>query len=93
MGLSGPLKNAVMDNRNRFLVAVNAEVFRRLASKTEGCFAVLDHAKNKLGYMPSTLGAEKAISEKDHLPLGFSSAPSIPTLRHWVAESTIRIGG
>jgi len=51
--------NAVMENRNRFLVGVNVEVFQGPASETEGCIAILDRAKKKLGYVPSTLGADK----------------------------------
>jgi transposase len=51
--------NAVMENRNRFLVGVNVEVFKGPASETEGCIAILDRAKKKLGYVPSTLGADK----------------------------------
>jgi transposase len=51
--------NAVMENRNRFLVGVNVEVFQGPASETEGCIAILDRAKKRLGYVPSTLGADK----------------------------------
>lgn len=51
--------NAVMENRNRFLVGVNVEVFRGPASETDGCIAILDRAKKKLGYHPYTLGADK----------------------------------
>ena len=51
--------NAVMENRNRFLVGVNVEVFRGPASETEGCITILDRAKKKLGYEPKTLGADK----------------------------------
>jgi len=51
--------NAVMENRNRFLVGVNVEVFRGPASETDGCIAILDQAKKRLGYKPSTLGADK----------------------------------
>jgi transposase len=51
--------NAVMENRNRFLVGVNVEVFRGPASETAGCIAILDRAKKKLGYEPKTLGADK----------------------------------
>lgn len=51
--------NAVMENRNRFLVGVNVEIFRGPASETEGCIAILDRAKKKLGYAPATLGADK----------------------------------
>lgn len=51
--------NAVMENRNRFLVGVNVEVFQGPASETKGCIAILDRAKKKLGYVPRTLGADK----------------------------------
>jgi transposase len=51
--------NAVMENRNRILVGVNVEVFRGPASETEGCIAILDRAKKRLGYKPTTLGADK----------------------------------
>lgn len=51
--------NAVMENRNRFLVGVNVEVFQGPASETEGCISILDRARKKLGYVPSTLGADK----------------------------------
>lgn len=51
--------NAVMENRNRILVGVNVEVFRGPASETDGCLAILDRAKKKLGYEPKTLGADK----------------------------------
>jgi transposase len=51
--------NAVMENRNRILVGVNVEVFRGPSSETDGCIAILDRAKKRLGYTPSTLGADK----------------------------------
>jgi len=51
--------NAVMENRNRFLVGVNVEIFRGPASETDGCIAILDRAKKKLRYKPETLGADK----------------------------------
>jgi hypothetical protein len=51
--------NALMENRNRFLVGVNVEIFRGPASETEGCLTILDRAKKTLGYKPKTLGADK----------------------------------
>jgi len=51
--------NAVMENRNRFLIGVNVEIFRGPASETDGCIAIIDRAKKKLGYKPKTLGADK----------------------------------
>ena len=51
--------NAVMENRNRFLVGMNVEIFKGPASETMGCLAILDKAKKKSKYKPVTLGADK----------------------------------
>jgi transposase len=59
--------NAVMDNRNRFLVGINVEVFRGPASETDGCLSILDRVKRKLGYQPKTLGADKGYFAEDFL--------------------------
>jgi hypothetical protein len=63
---SAPPANAIMENRNRFLIGFDVEAFRGPASETDGCIAILDRAKKKLGYDRSTLGADKGI-----LPEGF----------------------
>jgi transposase len=51
--------NALMENRNRFLIGIDVEIFHGPASETEGCLSLLDRAKKKLGYTPDTLGADK----------------------------------
>ena len=51
--------NAIMENRIRFLVGIDVDIFRGPASETEGCLTLLDRAKKKLGYKPATLGADK----------------------------------
>jgi transposase len=51
--------NALMENRNRFLVGIGVETFRGPASETEGCLSLLDRIKERIGYKPETLGADK----------------------------------
>jgi len=51
--------NALMENRNRILLGIGVEVFRSSASETEGCLALLQRAKCRLRFVPSTLGADK----------------------------------
>jgi transposase len=51
--------NAIMENRNRFLVGIGVEIFRGPASETEGCLSLLDHMKKRIHYKPETLGADK----------------------------------
>ena len=59
--------NAVMENRNRFLVGIDVEIFRGPASETEGCLSILDRAKSKLGYKPASLGADKGYFAENFL--------------------------
>jgi transposase len=51
--------NALMENRHRILLGVGVEIFRSSASETDGCQALLKQAKRRLGYRPTTLGADK----------------------------------
>ena len=51
--------NALMENRNRILLGLGVEVFRSSASETEGCQTLLKRAKRRLGFEPSSLGADK----------------------------------
>jgi transposase len=51
--------NALMENRHRILLGVGVEIFRSSASETEGCQALLKRASRRLGYRPTTLGADK----------------------------------
>ena len=51
--------NALMENRNRFLLGIDVAIFRGPASETEGCLSLLDRANKRLGYRPQSLGADK----------------------------------
>lgn len=51
---------AVMENRHRFLLGLRVETFQGTTSEKAGCLALLDRAKRRLGFTPTTLGADKA---------------------------------
>src|SRR5213594_1025741 len=52
--------NALMENRYRILLGLGAEIFRSSASETTGCLSLLQRAKRRFRFSPSTLGADKA---------------------------------
>lgn len=85
--------NAVMENRNRILMGVNVEVFRSSKSETEGCLAILDRAKRRLGYVPSTLGADKGYFVTGFIGalLGRRIEPHIATLDRGSSEECRRV--
>jgi len=51
--------NALMENRNRFLLGIGVEIFRSSAAETDGCQNLLERARLRLGFKPKTLGADK----------------------------------
>jgi len=51
--------NALMENRHRILLGIGVETFRSSASETDGCIALLERARRRLRFAPSTLGADK----------------------------------
>jgi transposase len=51
--------NALMENRNRILLGIGVEIFRSSASETDGCVTLLERAKRRLRFAPSTLGTDK----------------------------------
>jgi len=51
--------NALMENRHRILLGLGPEIFRSSASETTGCLSLLHRAKRRLGFRPTTLGADK----------------------------------
>jgi transposase len=59
--------NAVMENRHRFLLGLGVEIFQGLASEKRGCLALLDRAKRRLRFVPSTLGADKGFFHEDFI--------------------------
>ena len=48
-----------MENRHRILLGVGPEIFRASASETAGCLSLLQRAKRRPGFRPTTLGADK----------------------------------
>jgi len=59
--------NAVMENRHRFLLGLGVEIFQGPTSEKRGCLALLDRAKRRLGFTPTTLGADKGFFHEDFL--------------------------
>ncbi len=51
--------NALMENRNRILVGINAEIFEGSPSEARGCLSLLDRARRRLRFVPQSLGADK----------------------------------
>src|SRR5215475_9347352 len=47
------------ENRHRLLLGFDTEIFRSVASETAGCLALLQRAKRRLGFTPTTLGGDK----------------------------------
>jgi hypothetical protein len=59
--------NALMENRSRILLGVGVETFRSSASETEGCWALVERAKERLGFRPKTYGADKGFFVAGHI--------------------------
>lgn len=59
--------NAVMENRHRFLLGLGVDIFQGTASEKTGCLALLARAKRRLGFTPTTLGADKGFFHKDFI--------------------------
>jgi transposase len=59
--------NALMENRNRILLGIGVETFRSSASETEGCWDLVQRAKERLGYRPKTYGADKGFFAAGHI--------------------------
>jgi transposase len=57
--IPGYTVNALMENRNRFLLGIGVEIFRSSASETQGCRELLRRARRRLQIRPRTLGADK----------------------------------
>ncbi len=57
--IPGYTVNALMENRHRILLGIGIEIFRSSASETEGFKRLLQRARRRLRFKPSTIGAEK----------------------------------
>ena len=51
--------NALMENRHRILLGIGVEIFRGSTSETLGCRSLLRRARQRLRFVPKTLGADK----------------------------------
>jgi transposase len=59
--------NALMENRHRFLLGFDVEIFRGSRAEKTGCLALLARAKRRLRFRPATLGADKGFFHEDFL--------------------------
>src|SRR5262249_56418508 len=48
-----------MENRHSIPLVFDTEIFRSVASETAGCLALLQRAKRRLAFIPTTLGGDK----------------------------------
>jgi transposase len=71
--------NALMENRHRILLGIGVETFRSSASETEGGWALVERAKERLGFQPKTYGADKGFFAAAHIKrlLGAGIEPHI----------------
>ena len=51
--------NAVMENRNRFLLGIGVEIFQGSTAEEQGCLSLLERAERQFGYRPRSAGADK----------------------------------
>ncbi len=63
----GYLVNGVMENRNRILLGIGVEIFQGSTSEELGCLAILDHAKQRFGYHPESVGADKGFFHEEFI--------------------------
>src|SRR2546422_4766154 len=59
-----------MENRNRILLGIGVEIFQGSTSEERGCLAILDHAKQRFGYHPESLGADKGFFHEEFIRAG-----------------------
>ena len=59
--------NAVMENRNRFLLGVGVEIFQGCASEERGCLSLLKRSRGRLNYRPQSIGTDKGYFHEEFL--------------------------
>src|SRR5262249_35816895 len=59
--------NAVMENRHRLLLGLGVEIFQGSPSEKRGCLALLDRARRRLRFRPTTLGADRGFFHEDFI--------------------------
>lgn len=81
--------NAVMENRNRVLVGVGVEVFQGTASERTGCLGLLQRARKRYRFNPSSFGGDKGFFESKFIEglLGEGIEPHIAIDERWKGEA------
>src|SRR5438128_465621 len=64
--------NALMENRHRFLLGLGVDIFQGTAAEKAGCLSLLDRAKRRLAFTPTTLGADKGFFHEDFIEAMFA---------------------
>ena len=85
--------NAVMENRHRLLLGLGVEIFQSSTAEKTGCLALLDRAKRRLRFTPTTLGADKGFFHENFLEALFTRGiePHIATETRGSAEAHARV--
>ena len=65
--------NAIMENRNRFLVGIGVEIFQSSRSEEQGCLRLLERAEKRLSYRPKSVGADKGYFHEEFLAALFQA--------------------
>jgi transposase len=85
--------NAVMENRHRLLLGLGVEIFQSSTAEKAGCLTLLDRAKRRLRFTPTTLGADKGFFHQDFLEALFARGiePHIATEARGSAGAHARV--
>jgi transposase len=85
--------NAVMENRHRLLLGLGVESFQSSTAEKAGCLTLLDRAKRRLRFTPTTLGADKGFFHEDFLEALFARGiePHIATEARGSADAHARV--
>jgi transposase len=85
--------NAVMENRHRLLLGLGVEIFQSSTAEKTGCLALLDRAKRRLRFTPTTLGADKGFFHENFLEALFARGiePHIATEARGRSEAHTRV--
>jgi len=85
--------NAVMENRHRLLLGLGVEIFQSSIAEKAGCLTLLDRAKRRLRFTPTTLGADKGFFHEDFLEALFARGiePHIATEVRGSADAHARV--
>ena len=63
----GDTVNALMENRNRILLGVGVKIFHSSTSEERGALSLLDRAKHRLRFKPTSLGTDKGFFHEEFI--------------------------